>query len=312
MTAEINVKNGHVEGGSPRERLVLKLLWLISWCFVPLNFRGFWRVARILCTILGVKERQWVTLANGLKFSIDLRDPYWNRLISPQFHYEPELHHLLKKLAGEDYVFLDCGANMGYWSCHLASNLHGNKSVYSIEPLSSNFSLLKSHLERNSLQATLYHHAVSDKADESVTLYKPGGHASVSLIGDAAADNMPSETIKTLTLDSLLADLPSDTQNIFIKLDVEGVEIRALKGAKELLKRNPLIFYEDHGNEPESPISRYVLEELGYRIIHITDDGEWLPMDSIDVINMLKTDAMKGYNFLAFSEECRFKEKLIP
>ena len=310
MAAEINVKNGSIEGGSPRERLLLKLLWWVSGCFVPLKFRGFWRVSRIFTSLFKVTDRQWVRLSNGLRFSIDLNDPYWNRLISPAFHYEPELHHLLARLTEEELIFIDCGANMGYWSTHLASSIYGSRKTYSVEPLSSNFSLLQNHIEKNDLKATLYHNAISQRVGESVTLYKPGGHASVSLINSAESDDVPSETVETITLDSLLGDLPEEPSNILLKLDVEGVEIQALKGGSELLKRHPLIFYEDHGVDKESPISRYVLEELGLQVIHITDDGEWLPMPSVDTINMLKTDPTKGYNFLGFSKDCTLATKV--
>lgn len=306
MASYLTAKTGRVDGGSIAEKFTMLKLWCISWCFVPLAFRGFWRVSRTVQAITKVKGRQWVVLPSGLRLSIDLADPYWNRLISPRFAYEPELHSLLEKLRDKPFHFIDCGANMGYWSCMLASGLYGEHHVSSIEPLNENMKLLKEHLDANQAQATCYHNAVTETSGETLNLYKPGGHASVSL-NAVEQDAEAAQQVTTITLDDVYSALPDTTTPIFVKLDVEGHEVEALKGATALLQANPLIFYEDHGQDKESVVSQYVLETLGYKVIHITDVGEMLTMDNVADVNALKSDITKGYNFAAFDPESHWK-----
>ncbi len=301
MNTFLSVQNGHISGGTPAQQVLMRVLWGASYGFVPLKFRGFWRLTRLVQRVTGVSERQWLELPNGLRVSVDMADPYWNRLISPHFSYEPELHALLAKLQDVPFAFIDCGANMGYWSCTLASGMYGAHKVFSIEPLSDNMALLKQHLAANGLDAHCYHNAVTEHSGKVVNLYKPGGHASVSL-NDESGSDATAEQVTTMMLDDVLPDLPKECEHVFVKLDVEGHEVEALKGAHALLKKNPLIFYEDHGKDTDSIVSAYVLKELGYKVMYMSDDGALQAMQSLSDIQKLKTDTMKGYNFAAFAE----------
>lgn len=301
MSASLTVSNGAVRGGNRAERLTLKLLWLFSWLLAPIRFRGLWRICRIVCHLTGVRKRQWVLLPSGLRFSIDPGDPYWNRLISPRHHYEPELDWLLDRLRRHDYCFIDCGANFGYWSCHAASGIYGGKAVYAIEPLQENFNLLEQHLAANDLAAHCYHNALCEHSGKSVSLYKPGGNASVSIVS-TRPDSPHQEQVESLTLDSLMADLPPAPTEIVIKLDVEEAEIPTLKGAEALLKRQPLIVYEDHGQDDTSRVSEFILRELDYAVYYVEEDGTTQAVQDMTAVRRIKQRKDKGYNFFAFAK----------
>ncbi|MDG1286995.1 MAG: FkbM family methyltransferase [Rickettsiales bacterium] len=311
MATILHTSCAKTHGGSFNERLAMKLLWLASWLFVPIAFRGFWRVTRPILTLFGVKSRQWVQLKSGLRLSVDMADPYWNRLISPCFDYEPELDYLLSKLNDYDYHFIDCGANMGFWSCMVASAKYGAKPVISVEPLQDNFKLLASHVKENNLQAALHQNAVSQKAGEELTLYKPGGHASVSLVVGAEVEGAHKEQVTTVTIDSITEEARKNQANFVLKLDVEGVEVEALKGAGEFLKTNPIIFYEDHAEDSTSKVTDYILNDLGCIVYHITDDHKVLPVETVEQANKLKTDSTRGYNFMAFKLGCKMAEIVL-
>lgn len=312
MAASIQVINGKVEGQNINEVLALKVCWLVSWIFLPLKFKGFWRISKAVCRVLGVSERQWLQLPNGLSFSVDMTDPYWNRLISPKFQYEPELTLLLQAMKDEDYCFIDCGANLGFWSCHAASNQFGQKKVLSVEPLNSNYQLLLQHAEKNELLLNTFKNAISDTNGENVPLFKPGGHASVSLVSQASGGNDNAEEIvSTITIDSMLDAELNTTDNFLLKLDVEGVEVKALQGASRLLEKQPLIIYEDHADDQTSVVSRYVMEELKYDVIYIDEFGKIEAVKDLEQLEKIKSEAGFGYNFLAYCPQSLFAQKVL-
>ncbi len=88
------------------------------------------------------RRRVTVELAPGTKFSFDLDDPYWNRLVSPRYHYEPELEQQLLVWRNQRWLFLDCGANYGYWSVLVSSSEFGGQDAVAVEASSTNFERL--------------------------------------------------------------------------------------------------------------------------------------------------------------------------
>lgn len=264
----------------------------------------------MICRLLNLQERQWIYIPNGLKFNVDLRDPYWDRLISPRHHYEPEIDWLLSSLSEHDFCFIDAGANLGYWSCHAASSHYGSKPVFAIEPLHENFELLQQNLKANGLKARCYYRALCEHDRKDVPLYKPGGNASVSIIADAAHRDHHHAWIQTLTLDSLLPELPPAPAELIVKLDIEDAEITALKGASRLLERQPLIIYEDHGQDRSHHNTRYILEELGYKILYYSPQKTLEIVTTTEDAERVKCRRDLGYNFFAFSAQSHWEATL--
>ena len=291
------------------ERLVLRALYHLSFAFVPKKRRGFGRLARLIAKVYNVHERQIIRFRDDFAMAIDLQDPYWSRLICPDDIYEPELHAAFAKIGETPFRFIDCGANHGYWSLDLSSARYRHTPCIAVEALRSNLAILEQNNALNDNRVTVTHAAISDVADETVTFYHNAGHASASLIDERHSAN--SETVKTITLDAIANAHPSDLPAV-IKLDVEGVEVQALKGAKELLKTHPLIFYEDHARDTNSTISRYILEELdGWEILEITAKGKLTRITKIEEINSRKVILYKGYNFFAVHPDSVFYAKLM-
>lgn len=311
MSIMIDLKEGAITGGNFRERFAMRLCLIASFMFTPFKLKGFWRATKIIGGLFNIQERQWVKLSNGVKFSIDLYDPYWNRMLSNQFKYEPELIHLLATLKDLPYSFIDCGANMGYWSCLAASPHFGQKSVFAIEPLSDNFQLLKQHVESNKQTVNCFKKAISDQENQDVPLFKPGSHASVSLVSNVQGAE-PEEIVQTITLDRIYHDHLQDEDNILLKLDVEGMEILALKGSQALLTdKMPLVLYEDHSDDKTSEISDFVLNKMGYKVLYIDEQLGTHKIENIEQVNEIKVIANHGYNFLAFHPESNFAQKML-
>jgi len=174
-------------------------------------------------------------------FALD-RGPVARELQAPDpnnpFGHEPELAHLLDRLVPDDGVFLDVGANAGYFSIYLATrpNFHGR--VHAFEPVATTFATLQRLV--NGLGCgnivTCHNAAASDKVGTTqMDVPSPNsGLSSIKEVGDGG------ERVKTTTLDSLRLDRVD-----FAKVDVEGHEAQALKGAAHLIAScKPFIFLE--------------------------------------------------------------------
>lgn len=142
-----------------------------------------------------------------------------------------EMNFLLRYLHPEDSI-LDIGANVGVYTLLAASKIQAG-SVHSFEVLPKNYARLQENLRLNQFcQVKTYQIAVSDQP----------GTVGLNL---AEGDSMPfithSETNKTITvptdtLDNLLQN-QFVTNLTLVKMDIEGAELLALKGAASLLKQ---------------------------------------------------------------------------
>ena len=163
---------------------------------------------------------------------------------------------VFNKLNSKKFNALDIGANIGNHSVFFADDF---LQVYSFEPLTQNFDLLKinSKLKKN---ITVFNVAASDK-DESKIISFPSsidlGHSKI--VEDSEFIYNKSEKIQAKNLDILLRD--NNIEKIrFIKIDVEGFEFRVLKGLKDTLRvQKPVIAFEqfpsDFKNESTNSIN---------------------------------------------------------
>ncbi len=174
-----------------------------------------------------------------------------------------------KRIAGElkpGSVFYDVGANVGLYSL-LAARAGPAGKTYAFEPLPKNAWYLRRHLELNGIHSVkLFELAISDRVGTD-HFYETGDRA----MGHLAADGSP--PVRTETLDSLLKKeeiLPPD----YLKLDIEGAELRALQGARECIQRHrPVIFLATHGREVHAGCCQ-LLESCGYNCLLLGAFGE--------------------------------------
>ena len=132
-------------------------------------------------------------------------------------------------------VFVDVGANIGFYSC-LARQ--ANKYVVAIEPLQKNLKYLYENVKANKWDKVeifplgLSHHP------GVATLYG-GSSTGASLIGSwAGASKIFKNNIALSTLDFLLGERFCD-KKLFIKIDVEGAEYQVLLGARHTMASHP-------------------------------------------------------------------------
>jgi len=145
-------------------------------------------------------------------------------------------------------VAIDVGANIGYHSL-LLSRLVGNKGhVYAFEPLKINFDRLKANIRMNVGNVTPINVALGDSQETHRYRFDPIIGKGVVNLGEWSMINTKSDDgnvlVRTIPLDCFVQE--RHVQNVrFMKIDVEGFELRVLKGAYETIKEfRPIIMME--------------------------------------------------------------------
>jgi len=131
---------------------------------------------------------------------------------------------------------VDVGANAGLYSI-LAGRLVGDEGqVWALEPSSDTFSLLLENLELNApLPVTPLRVALGDAPKTMRLVSESGFGDAYRYVVDDSASSVQGESVWVATLDTLDAEhslAPVD----FIKLDIEGGELLALRGARRVLE----------------------------------------------------------------------------
>jgi FkbM family methyltransferase len=134
---------------------------------------------------------------------------------------------------------VDLGAHVGYFSLIVAKVVGPTGRVYAFEPNSELFGLLARNIETNNLQSTIrtFRHAVSNKVGVAI-LFLGCEDSLVSSFYRVPGVQATSTTVETTTLDAFFA-AESWPPIHFVKMDIEGAEIMALEGMRELCARNP-------------------------------------------------------------------------
>ena len=82
-----------------------------------------------------------------------------------------------------------------------------------------------------------------------------------------------------------------------IKLDVEGVEIDAIKGGARLLAGDSVIICEEHGNDSNHTVSRYILEQTPLKlIVHDPGSNRLETVSELSILDRIKVSTHVGYN----------------
>ncbi len=171
--------------------------------------------------------------------------------------YEQEKQKLMARTIKPGTVFYDVGANVGFYTL-LGSLLVGEGKVFAFEPVQRNLLYLRKHLALNHIQnAQVLELAVSDSDGTACFEVEQTGYMG-HLSGNGTA------IVRTATLDSLLQQNGIVPPN-YIKMDIEGGELLALRGASQCIQRyRPHIFLATHGHQVHSQCHQ-LLESWGYR-----------------------------------------------
>ncbi|MDA4113605.1 MAG: FkbM family methyltransferase [Thaumarchaeota archaeon] len=143
--------------------------------------------------------------------------------------WEMPVREMIRSL--EDGVFVDVGANLGFYSV-LACK--GGNRVISVEPNPTVASCLKENLENNCSPGKYTVHNVAAWKENGISHFDTPNRSGVGHISESGI------VVQTRSVDSLLNGQIPD----MIKIDAEGAEPEILEGMKSTLGRGPRVIFE--------------------------------------------------------------------
>jgi FkbM family methyltransferase len=283
--------SGALEGANLWERTAALALVTGSKISSHFSHRGYNGCANLLRKTLPERNIA-IKLNSDATFEFPYGDGYWSKLLNRSYHYEDELELLFRHAADVNYTLLDCGANYGYWSVLVSSSPFGSHKAIAIEPSSQNFAKLANNARINGNRFEPMKCAIG--AARGSARLSGTKHEAFSIAGNSA----DGEVVPIIALDNLIDDGRVAVGGKFlIKLDVEGVEIEAIKGGARLLQADSVIICEEHGNDPDHMVSRYILEQTPLKLIVYDPRSNRLEtVSDLSILDRIKVSSHVGYN----------------
>jgi FkbM family methyltransferase len=215
---------------------------------------------------------------NGVVYRVD---PHYRHRLGRD--YDPTVAAFLRERVKPGDVCVDVGANVGVYVLQFAHWAAPSGLVVAFEPNPGALAVLRKHVRFNGLvdRVTLVPAAVSERAGSAV-LYAAGADG-MSRLGEpnsAMAGRAREIGVATVTLDEYCERSSLSPDWLFV--DIEGFEVAALEGARNLIKsrgREMGIVIEMHPNVwPAGGRSRLegLIEELGLDPVPLTGQADAL------------------------------------
>jgi FkbM family methyltransferase len=283
--------SGALEGANLWERTAALALSTGSKISSHFSHRGYIGCANLLRKTLPARNIA-IRLNPDATFEFPYGDGYWSKLLNLSYQYEDELELLFRDSADVDYTLLDCGANYGYWSVLVSSKPFGSHKAIAIEPSGQNFPKLANNARVNGNRFELMKCAIG--ATRGTARLSGTKHEAFSIAGSQS----DGEEVPVIALDNLLDDGKVAASGKFlIKLDVEGVEIEAMKGGTRLMQGDSVLLCEEHGNDPRHTVSRYILEQTPLKLIVYDPRSNRLEtVTDLSILDRIKVSTHVGYN----------------
>jgi FkbM family methyltransferase len=223
--------------------------------------------------------------------------------------YEMHESVLFEKCLANADIFIDAGANVGYYCCKA---LKEGKKTIAFEPIALNLRYLYKNIEANGWthDIEVFPMALGDKTG-LVEIY--GGAMGATLV---KGFNSVSEDYKRLvplsTLDTVLGGRLSGKRCFFV-IDVDGAEKQTLEGASRHLSMMPKPIWmvevqitdhqpKDTKINPELVSTFQLFYKNGYRAFTADDRLRPVLLDELSKINETGVDTLHTHNFLFVGE----------
>jgi FkbM family methyltransferase len=161
--------------------------------------------------------------------------------------FEPEQTEVIKGLLPSGGVFIDVGANVGYFSIIGANAVGSSGRVFAFEPMEEIYLLLRKNISLNNISniETLNLACFSSCGEMTMKRDIDSGKSRLSSL------RIDNETVVRLTTLDTFVEQFSPYRIDFIKIDAEGSDLEVLKGAIHTIRKfHPAIMVELGGAPP--------------------------------------------------------------
>ncbi|HWW22096.1 MAG TPA: FkbM family methyltransferase [Steroidobacteraceae bacterium] len=230
-----------------------------------------------------------VALKNHPRLSIEVHatpDKFISSQIVETGEWEPFETHLVECFLRPGDVFVDIGANIGWYTIIAASIVGNNGYVYAFEPGTANFELAARNLVLNDLQnVTLEQIAIADRTGTGRLFLSRENLGDHRLF--AAEEERCSQTVSVTSLGRYFEHNPTPIR--MLKIDAQGSEARIFEGLPDDFARTRKVaailleFWpyalEQSGSSAKSLVRSLAAQGMSCYIIHECFRG----LDPIDL-----------------------------
>ena len=149
-------------------------------------------------------------------------------LVDAFFIEQYKFNNIVEPEAGD--VVFDIGACFGDTALWFSKSVKSEGQVYAFEPVEYNSHVLEKNIERNSIENITIVRAGAGDKEQMMNVVGIGGGAFIT------NEDSKGENVKITTIDNFVERHKIERVD-FIKMDIEGAELSALKGAEKTIKK---------------------------------------------------------------------------
>ncbi len=169
---------------------------------------------------------------------------------------------LFEQIVKPGHVVVEAGANIGAHTVHLAQLAGDKGQVWAFEPQRLVFQLLAGNVALNSLtNVRCLQKCLGDGGEKSLLVPVLDVNAVNNWGGLELGACTEGEPVEVVTVDAL--DLPGCD---FFKIDVEGMELKVLRGAERTIRKHRPVIYVEADRPDKNPALFAYLRSLDYRL----------------------------------------------
>jgi FkbM family methyltransferase len=187
------------------------------------------------------------------------RDKYVGRSLHLYGEYSELEGRLFSRLLSPGHVVIEVGANIGAHTVHLARLAGPKGMVLAYEPQRVIFQLLSINVALNKFR---------NVRTRQAAIGRRAGWLKVPLLDYSDENNFGGVSLRNVAVGERVRVIPLDSLRLpslrLVKIDVEGMEVEVLSGARRLIARHrPLLYVENDRPENSCRLVR-LIEDLGY------------------------------------------------
>jgi len=199
------------------------------------------------------------------------------------------------------YIF-DCGASVGHWSWEVGK-LFEDSQIIAIEPNPKITPITKSQLSKLSPTPIVEECAIG--ASNGTALLNIWDNDETKMSGSSIKDHVQGAPREKVEVNLKTLDTISEEHNIqptLVKLDLQGHELDALKGASNILKSTEVFIIEF------GCLQAYIDRTTPNDLIEIMYKNDYCLYDIVDLIYRPYDNALTGGDFFFIKNDSTLKE----
>jgi FkbM family methyltransferase len=219
-----------------------------------------------------------------LLFFIDPSDLIMSPYMIVNRHWEADVTQCVLSATNSSTVFVDIGANFGYFTCLAANKIgsHGTGRVISFEPNPSNVDLLRKNMIINwSMCPIEIHDCALGERTKTMELFIPVNKSANASFHYNMQEQRESGRYVGVNVRRLDDVLPVATRVDLMKIDVEGYEHAVLDGARRVISESNTITIVMEWSEVQMAEAGFNCEQMFGLFVELKLTAHRLPEDLV-------------------------------